>query len=347
MLSALGNRRLYALLTVLISFAASAIGTRWLIDWLRARQFVASENDRTMHQGQVPQGGGIAVLAASLVTALVFWPGSSWLGLLASASMALAVLSAINDAREIPVRWRLAAHVATSALALSLIPGSTLIFGGWLPFLLDRVLALLAFAWFINLYNFMDGIDGIAGVETITIALGYVLVMSAAHGAPDLTGLALAIAGAAAGFLVWNWHKARIFLGDVGSIPLGFLTGALLLQLAATQSLAAALILPLYYLTDATLTLARRYLRGDKVWQAHRDHAYQRAARAVGSHSAVVIRIAGCNMVLAASALLALRAPLLGLIAAGTAVAIIMRMLESLADRAASDPEFALNPLRF
>ena len=338
---------MHALLTVLIAFAAAASGTRWLIEWLPARQFVATENARTMHQGQVPQGGGIAVLSAALATALLLWPWSPWVTLLVPVSIGLAVLSAINDHDEIAAPWRLAAHVVAGILLLSLIPGPIYIFGGWLPWVIDRLVALVAFAWFINLYNFMDGIDGIAGVETITIALGYVLVMSAAGPSGPLTGLALAIAGAAAGFLVWNWHKARIFLGDVGSIPLGFLCGALLLQMAASQSLAAALILPLYYLADATLTLARRYVRGDKVWQAHREHAYQRAARAVGSHSAVVIRISACNMVLVASALLALRAPLLGLIAAATAVTVLMWMLESLAGRAASQPRPALNPLRF
>jgi UDP-N-acetylmuramyl pentapeptide phosphotransferase/UDP-N-acetylglucosamine-1-phosphate transferase len=139
------------------------------------------------------------------------------------------------------------------------------------------------------------------------------------------------LVGAAGGFLIWNWHRARIFLGDVGSIPIGVLCGALLVDLAVTQSLAAAVILPLYYLADATFTLAKRWLRGEKIWQAHRTHTYQRAALAAGSHSAIVLRIAACNGALIGCALLALSAPALALMLASAAVALLMWHLETIA----------------
>jgi UDP-N-acetylmuramyl pentapeptide phosphotransferase/UDP-N-acetylglucosamine-1-phosphate transferase len=325
------------LLTVILAFAAAAWGTRELIGWLAARQFVAVENNRTMHAGAIPQGGGIAVVPAVLAPALLLWPWTWTAVTLAAVVAALAAMSAANDRRDIPIQWRLSAHVAAAGVALALIPGSTLIFGGAVPFLLDRLVALLAFAWFINLYNFMDGIDGITGIETISIAAG-VLAVSATAAAPDPnTGLALALIGAPAGFLVWNWHRARIFLGDVGSIPLGFLTGALLLHLAATTSLAAAIILPLYYLTDATLTLLRRFWAGEKVWQAHRSHAYQRAARAAGAHDKVVLRIAAANAVLVVAAVLAVRQPLAGLALAVAIVALLMWRLEQLAGTPPAD----------
>jgi UDP-N-acetylmuramyl pentapeptide phosphotransferase/UDP-N-acetylglucosamine-1-phosphate transferase len=341
----------YAFFAVLAAFLASAAGTRVLIGWLSDRQLVAHENDRTMHAGKVPQGGGIAVVASTLAIALLAGPWSPWLSAILPAALALAAMSAFNDRHEIPAKWRLAAHLLAATLAVSLVPGNVLIFGGLLPWVLDRLIVLIALAWFINLYNFMDGIDGIAGVESIALAAGYVAVVwagSAPTAPAGLTGLALAIAGASAGFLIFNWHRALIFLGDVGSIPLGFLTGALLVHLAATQSLAAAAILPLYYVTDATLTLTRRYIRGEVLSRPHREHAYQRAARASGSHSAVVVRIAACNMVLVAAALLALRAPWLGLLAAILAVAALLWQLEDMAENgAAGDPKPALNPLRF
>lgn len=320
-----------AVLTIATAFIASAVGTRVLIDWLSARQVVAVENDRTMHSGQVPQGGGRAVIAAALATALAMSPWQAWYAVLVPAAAGLAVMSAMNDRRDIPFLWRLAAHLGAAALLLLLIPSQTYIFGGLLPFGLDRAVALLALGWFINLYNFMDGIDGLSGIESMTIAGGALAVLWRAGVASPLEGLALAVLGASAGFLVWNWHKARIFLGDVGSIPLGFLMGGLLLYVATNVSLAAAVILPLYYLTDATLTLLKRFWRGEKVWEAHRTHAYQRAARTAGSHSAVVLKIAACNAVLIGAAVVAVTSPLSGLVLAGLSVTALMWTLERMA----------------
>ena len=322
---------MHAVLTIVIAFVASAVGTRFLIDWLTARQAVAVENDRTMHSGQVPQGGGAAVIAAALGTGLVMWPWPAWYSVLIPGAIALAVMSAINDRRNIAFMWRLGAHLLAAGLLLVLVPGQTLIFGGLLAFGLDRLIALLALGWFINLYNFMDGIDGLSGVESMTIASGTLAVLWRAGVSSPLDGLALAVLGASAGFLVWNWHKARIFLGDVGSIPLGFLMGGLLLYLATNVSLAAAVILPLYYLTDATLTLLGRLWRGERVWEAHRSHAYQRAARAVVSHSAVVLRIGACNIVLIGAAVLAVGYPVFGLAVAVVSVGALMWELERLA----------------
>ena len=179
-----------------------------------------------------------------------------------------------------------------------------------------------------NLYNFMDGIDGIAAVETVTIAAGY-LAVTAGGGTPSpFEGLALAIAGATLGFLVWNWAPARIFLGDVGSVPLGFLTGALMLDLAVRTSLAAALILPLYFAADATLTLATRLARGEKPWEPHRDHAYQRAARGLSSHAAVTTQVLIVNSLLVIVAVLALSAPVPAFLLAAVLVGALLANLE-------------------
>ena len=186
-----------SLLTVALAFAASAIGTRRLIDWLAARRLVANENDRTMHTGRVPQGGGMAVVPAVLAPALLLWPAPLPMWLLFAVASGLALMSALNDREDIPFQWRLAAHAVAAAVALSLLPSNALVFGGLLPFALDRAIALIALVWFINLYNFMDGIDGIAGVETITIAGGALVVMAAGHRANAFEGLELALVGAA------------------------------------------------------------------------------------------------------------------------------------------------------
>jgi UDP-N-acetylmuramyl pentapeptide phosphotransferase/UDP-N-acetylglucosamine-1-phosphate transferase len=144
-----------------------------------------------------------------------------------------------------------------------------------------------------------------SGVESIAIACGATLVAALTGGLPTASGLGLPLAAAMAGFLAWNWPPAKIFLGDVGSVALGFLLGWLLLSLAAGGEWAAAVLLPLYYLVDASLTLGRRLVRGERVWQPHRQHFYQQGARRLGGHGAVDLRLIGLNCVLTALAVLA------------------------------------------
>ncbi|MBV9152819.1 MAG: hypothetical protein JO204_13685, partial [Alphaproteobacteria bacterium] len=180
--------------------------------------------------------------------------------------------------------------------------------------------------WFVNLFNFMDGIDGLAGVEAAAIGVG--LLLFAAVGSemdPGLAAAPAAIAAAALGFLVWNWAPARIFLGDVGSVPLGYLLGFLLLDQAARGHWEIALILPLYFLADATITLLRRLLRGERVWEAHRSHFYQRAVQRGFGHAAVVQRVVVANIVLIGCGWAAANGwPILGLAAAGITVIVLL-----------------------
>src|SRR5207244_2759978 len=151
---------------------------------------------------------------------------------------------------------RLVARFAAVAIGMGAFGLIGPVFQGWLPLWLDRLAAALLLVWFINLFNFMDGIDGLAGSEAAAIGLGLLLFAAAGVGHdPGLMALGAAIAAAAIGFLVWNWAPARIFLGDVGSVPLGYLLGFLLLDQAARGHWKVALILPLYFLADATITL--------------------------------------------------------------------------------------------
>jgi UDP-N-acetylmuramyl pentapeptide phosphotransferase/UDP-N-acetylglucosamine-1-phosphate transferase len=165
--------------------------------------------------------------------------------------------------------------------------------------------------WFVNAFNFMDGIDGIAGAEAMAIGCGIAL-LALFH--LDVVGLGsgmlgAAVAGAALGFLAWNWQPAKLFMGDVGSVPLGYLLGWLLLNLAAAGYWVSALILPLYFLADASWTLLRRLVHGEKVWQAHREHFYQHAVQAGRSHQAVVLRVLVADLVLIGASLWAAAGP--------------------------------------
>jgi Fuc2NAc and GlcNAc transferase len=215
----------------------------------------------------------------------------------------------------VPPALRLAVHLCAAAWALwclgGLAPlrvGGALLSLGW-P---GELLALCALVWVLNLFNFMDGIDGIAASEAIFVALGGALLTAAAAPAAGIGALAWLLAAACAGFLWWNWPPARIFLGDVGSGYLGYVIGVLALAAARTDPTAVWiwLILGGAFFVDATATLLRRALRGERPHQAHRSHAYQWLARRWASHRRVTLTIAAVNLAwLLPCALLAARHP--------------------------------------
>jgi len=292
-----------------VCMAAAWAATRMLIPLLQRWGRVDRPNERSSHVAPVLRGGGLAVVAVLIVPVAVH----SWLLagraplpplLMLVAFLGLAAISWRDDRKSLPVRVRLAAQIAAIVLGFAALPASGLVFQGLLPPALDHALVAIGWIWFINLYNFMDGIDGISGVETASIGAGLAVVAAFSVSAPALSPLGMAIAGTACGFLIWNWTPAKLFLGDVGSIPLGFLIGFALLVLAAGGQPVPALILPLYYVVDATSTLLLRAWRGEKVWQAHRSHAYQVAALAT-SHPWVVRRILALNAALVVLAVIA------------------------------------------
>jgi UDP-N-acetylmuramyl pentapeptide phosphotransferase/UDP-N-acetylglucosamine-1-phosphate transferase len=288
-------------LTAALAFALSCLGTRALIALLRQKAVLDLPNQRSSHVLPTPRGGGIAVIGAIVVVWLALCatgalPATSVVVALGAAG--LAIVSWLDDLRGLSPGVRLLAQFAAVAAGVLVLPNHA-VFQGWLPSGLDALATALLWVWFANLFNFMDGIDGIAGSEAAAIGIGLVLV---AGGDLVITAPAAAVAAAALGFLVWNWRPARIFLGDVGSVPLGYLLGFLLYELTLRKQWQAALILPLYFLVDATLTLLRRLLRGERVWQAHREHFYQRAVQSGLSHDAVVLRVIAADLVLIACA---------------------------------------------
>ena len=221
------------------------------------------------------------------------------------------MISWLDDVRTVPPLGRLLVQLTAVGFGLAVLPTDATLFHGTVPLVADRLFAAVAWLWFIDLFNFMDGIDGLAGSETIAISLGGLAVattvLPVSH--PYLSQAAL-LAGAAAGFLYWNWQPARIFLGDVGSATLGYLLGWLMLQLWVAGFWAAALLLPMYFVTDATITLFRRLARGAKVWEAHREHYYQRAVQRGMSHRGTVHRVNIGNALLALAALASIQHPL-------------------------------------
>jgi UDP-N-acetylmuramyl pentapeptide phosphotransferase/UDP-N-acetylglucosamine-1-phosphate transferase len=283
-----------AALTGAATAAISGVATGGLIPLLHRLGMLDRPNERSSHAVPTPRGGGIAPVGAVLLAVAVLVVARclppQMLAVLA-ATLGLAVVSWIDDRRGLRPAPRLAAQAVAVALGMAALPSA----GGAIP----AVAAGLVWVWFINLFNFMDGIDGLAGGEAAAIGAGLWLFATIGAGSDPETALfAAAIAGAAIGFLGWNWSPARIFLGDVGSVPLGYLLGFLLLGAALRGWWKIALILPLYFLADATLTLGRRLLRGERVWQAHREHFYQQAVRSGLGHAAVTGRVIAADILL-------------------------------------------------
>jgi len=282
------------LIALLVSLAATALSVRRLVGWLRKRQILDHPNERSSHSQPTPRGGGLAVTPVILLGWLVLAGlGVALSGqlIVMAGALALLVLSWRDDRASLPARVRLLVHGAAVAAGLWALPDHQFVFQGLLPFWADRLVAAILWVWFLNLFNFMDGIDGITGVETLCLSAGLMLMSPA-------TEQSAVLAGAAIGFLIWNWHPAKIFLGDSGSVPLGYLLAWLLLRLAAQGLWAAALILPAYYLADATITITKRALRGEKIWQAHRQHFYQRAVQGGASHARVALLVLLSNVAL-------------------------------------------------
>jgi UDP-N-acetylmuramyl pentapeptide phosphotransferase/UDP-N-acetylglucosamine-1-phosphate transferase len=325
------------LLPVLV-FAASAVLTGVVLRWLRRAAVLDRPGPRSSHAVPTPRGGGIAVLgvllpawaAVALLGGDPSVAGQLWPVL--AAGLLLAIVSWIDDLRGLSPAWRLPVHVLAVAVGV-FAAGDDPVFQGLLPDWLDALAAGLLWLWFMNLFNFMDGIDGIAGVEAASIGIGLALVAligGLGAAALPIAGFGLTLASAAAGFLLWNRPPARLFLGDVGSIPLGFLMGWLLLEAARAGAWAAALILPAYFLVDATWTLAARLARGISPLEPHAEHFYQRAVREVGrSHGQVVAGVLLANLALIGFAVGAEREDeqVMALVGAAAVVALLIRRL--------------------
>lgn len=284
-------------------FALTLMLTGLLRKYALSRGLMDVPNARSSHEMPTPRGGGVAIVLSFLIT-LPFLGGvgglsSAFLISLIGAGALIALIGFLDDHGHIAARWRLTGHFIAAAWALYWIDGMPPVeaFGflldlGWL----GHIIAAIYLVWMLNLYNFMDGIDGLASVEAICVCVGgciiYFLSGNGFSGAPLI--LALAVGG----FLYWNFPPARIFMGDAGSGFLGVTLGIMSIQAAwvSPQLFWAWLILLGVFVVDATFTLVRRLLRGDKVYEAHRSHGYQFASRHYGTHKPVTIAVALINL---------------------------------------------------
>jgi UDP-N-acetylmuramyl pentapeptide phosphotransferase/UDP-N-acetylglucosamine-1-phosphate transferase len=323
------------IVAALAVLAAAALLSAVLILVLRpllARYAMARPNARSSHAIPTPQGGGIAVIAATIAVsgvALFFAPSASALPLtpLFAGVLLIAAVGGLADKHPIDVAPRLVLQTFAVVTVLFALPPAFRVLPV-LPWWCERVVLIVGGLWFVNLVNFMDGLDWMTVAEVVPItaalaAIGFLGVLPW----QDIA-LSLALCGAMIGFAFFNRPVAKLFLGDVGSLPIGLLLGWLLLQLAGGGARTAAILLPLYYLADSTITLIRRATHGEPFWQAHRTHFYQRATDRGFKVIGVVLGVFITNIVLAALALATVLASSPGMdiaaLAAGTVLVALL-----------------------
>ncbi len=271
---------------LVLAWLLSTVLTYILLRYAIRQGVLDNPNERSSHSVPTPRGGGLGIVLATLVVAVVLHRTGSvstrLLLALGGGGLLVAATGTWDDLRTIPARWRFPLHLMASAGAVALLGGlpplrfgSAVVDLGWI----GHILAVLAITWLLNLYNFMDGIDGIAGGEALTVAgIGGGLFALAGQWPPAI--LLWAMGAAAVGFLHWNWPPARIFMGDGGSGFLGYAFGVLALAGAREPCHIWPLaILLIAFVADATVNLIRRVISGQKWYTAHCNHAYQHAAR--------------------------------------------------------------------
>lgn len=265
-------------------------------------------NQRSLHESPVPRTGGVGLHAAILCAWVIAAPDVP-LTLLIGLGLLLAI-SFVDDVRGVPVIARLLAHLLAAGLfAMSVL------FEELGP--VGVLVGTLAIAWMTNLYNFMDGSDGLAGGMTL-FGFAFYGIAALQSGSPSFAMLNFGVAAAAAAFLIFNFHPARVFMGDVGSVPLGFLAAAFgvlgWLQHMWTWWFSVLVFSP--FIVDASVTLARRLLRGERVWEAHREHYYQRLVQLGWGHRGTAIAEYAAMLTCGLTGLIALNLPFSGQAAA-------------------------------
>ncbi|MCF8026408.1 MAG: glycosyltransferase family 4 protein [Desulfobacteraceae bacterium] len=292
---------------LLLCTTGAAYGLTWgLRRYALAHSLIDIPNERSSHEIPTPRGGGVAIVLtfslglivlelAGFLPVFLFWA-------LFGSGAAAALIGWVDDRYDLPARMRLPGHFIGAAWALVWLGGlpELSIFGVEINLgVAGHILAVIYLVWLLNLYNFMDGINGIAGIEAITVCAGGIVLFLISGANTDGMWLVPALlAAAAAGFLVWNFPKARIFMGDAGSGFLGLVLGVMSIAAGwvAAELFWGWVILLGAFVVDATVTLLRRALRGEKVYEAHCCHAYQNAAQKRGSHVPVTLAYGAINL---------------------------------------------------
>ena len=286
-------------LAFVMSFVVTLIVLIVLLRTRLSKIALDQPNHRSLHTKLVPRTGGVAMMAGILSAWML--TDNPWLWIIPV--VLLLGISLLDDIRGLPVRWRLLAQLIISAsMAMVLMPD----YPWWL-----QGLVILAITWMINLYNFMDGSDGLAGGMALFGFAGYAVAAVLANDM-QMAAMNAAIVGASLAFLLFNFHPARIFLGDGGSVPLGFLAGAI--GLYGWEKGLWPVWFPVLvfspFIIDASATLLKRLLSGEKIWQAHRTHYYQRLIQLGWSHRRTALAEYGLMMAASGTGLMLIGQPL-------------------------------------
>lgn len=287
-------------MVVFAAFGIAVVFTGLMRRYALQRNILDVPNMRSSHASPTPRGGGVAIViaffAGALLLAFLGVMDSRVLGAILIGGGAIALVGFLDDRRHLRSSVRLGVHLAAAIWVVTLlggVPESTLANWGLHGIWIGRLIAVLALVWITNLFNFMDGLDGIAGSEAVFVSGAGAWLNSCEGGAPSLTAAMVCLAATSLGFLRWNWPPARIFMGDVGSGFLGFSLAVLGLAVGEEGVFPFEVwgILGGVFLVDATVTLIRRVARGDKWFEAHRSHAYQHLARRWRGHQPVTILV--------------------------------------------------------
>lgn len=287
---------------------SASLITLILVRQLTSLDLVDQPNDRRMHKVVTPRGGGLAIVAIVIIGFLAF-EYLSTKALLQSLKIipvftVIAAISFLDDLRTVQISIRLIIHLLCAGLAIFLFLYPLPLLGETLPSLADFILSTICLAGFLNIYNFLDGTDGITASESIhlsaTILMLCYLRFNVIINVNFIIVVTTIILAGCLSFLMFNWPPAKIFFGDVGSISLGFLIGLCLLLIAASspELFVAAIIASLYYLADGSLTILIRLINREKIWQPHLKHFFQRAIRRGMTPKQVVMQIILCNSLL-------------------------------------------------
>jgi UDP-N-acetylmuramyl pentapeptide phosphotransferase/UDP-N-acetylglucosamine-1-phosphate transferase len=326
----------FYILLALSSFLMSLLGTRLTI--LAFRKRVVPIDPASLRAGYKKpplSGGGVAVVMSLVISLMVADINYA----IVLGMFMLAATSLLDELIDIPLPVRLLVQLLSVLIALNVVPVPT--FGGMLPMWLAKGVMAVLWVWYINLFKMMDGIDGMSPMEMVCVGMGLcILVVLAGNSFPDpLSTYALILAASGCGFLWWNWHPAKILLGDVGAIPIGFLMGYLLILTIDAGYPYAAVILPAYYLSDVTITVIRRIYHGKKLFAVYSDYYYLRALRSGRKQQAVVRYIFGINFLLIFQAIFSVIDPALSIFYVGLAYASVFMILGFFA-HTAHDPKY-------
>tara|TARA_B110000261_G_scaffold157402_1_gene192382 strand:- start:387 stop:1406 length:1020 start_codon:yes stop_codon:yes gene_type:complete len=286
-------------ISFIMSFIVSLVTIKASIILLKKTRTIDIPNERSSHSIPTPKGAGLGIIATLLIVYYTFFPLTDFWFI--GSIVILAVLSFINDNKQISIIIRLIIQMVLTIIILNLWPPlqQTMLLSNIIPFWLGNIIIILIVIWLINLFNFMDGIDGISGTQCIIIGVGVGVSIMFSQEEYKLEQLfAGFMAGSCLAFLVWNWSPAKVFLGDAGSIPLGFINAILILLLCKNGLWYVAIIINNYYFFDASITLLRRIRMKQKPWKAHKEHFYQKAIQNGYSHSEVCKIIAIHGIVL-------------------------------------------------